>query len=282
CSSFVCTPAVPAGWEGPVWLATGDTTATDCPTQDTIAEGGLGFSSFPLASCPSCDCDPPHGQSCPDPVVRLYDPVDCSGGYDEAVTVYNPFDCQSFQDLVQYDSARVVPATPAGGSCDPSVGPPAIEPFSWPDPALVCEGDLGAAGGGCENGASCVARPPSPYLPRLCMYQPGLSACPQPNQTRYEVYTGFTDTRDCAACTCSNPSGGECGGTLRIYGGTSCGTAGNDVPMDGSCERLVGSMTFESLRYYPGSPVGSTCTPSGGEPTGKVEATGPFTVCCAP
>lgn len=279
CASFTCLPEVPAGWDGPVMLFAGSGTMPDCGFFQTVVEGGLEISSYPPANCPACSCSAPTGESCPMPVVELYDSGSCSAGPDLVVSPSSPGTCRTFQDTVEYDSARVLPAQPSGGSCQASAGPPDVPDFEWPDPALVCEADVPDAGGGCED-SGCVPRPPAPYLPQYCVFREGLLPCPGTNYDRFVVYDTFSDTRACSGCTCSSPDGGTCAGQVSVYGSSSCSGATNDVPTDGSCAGLSGSILYESLSYEPDGPSGSSCTPSGGVPVGSVKESDPVTVCC--
>lgn len=280
CDSFTCVPATPSGWDGPVWLYVGEEPAPSCPAGAPIVAGGLEISS-PPAVCTECSCDSPIGQACAPILVEFFDPFGCSGIPEETVVPSSPGQCENIVDTVQYDSARVVPQGPSGGSCSPSGGVANIVPVDWQNLATVCEANT-ASGGGCGAGTACIQRPASPWVQQVCFYRQGISSCPNAGYDRFTVFGGWTDSRACSPCECSSPTGGTCDNVLNVYGPEGCLGSATQLPNDGTCEPLVGSTYFESIRYTPGTPSGGSCAPSGGEPIGTANRTDATTVCCQP
>lgn len=279
CSSFTCAPATPSGWDGPVWLYAGGGPTPSCPTGAPVVAGGLDVSPVSPATCTGCSCDSPLGQSCAPPAVELFDPSTCTGIPAETVNQPSPGVCENVVDTVQYDSARIVAQPPAGGSCAAAGGLADVDPFAWPQPAMVCELNT-ALGEGCGDAAACVPLPPSLWVPQICFHRPGSTSCPGIGYDRYTVFSSWTDSRGCSTCECSSPTGGTCNDVVTVYGPEGCAGNGTQLPNDGTCQLLTGSTYYESLRYTPGVPSGASCTPSGGEPIGTVNPTGSTTVCC--
>ncbi len=280
CGSYACVPEAPDGWDGPAWLHVG-TEDPFCEAGRLVVDGGVGPLSFSEADCSACSCSDATGATCPLPTVELFDSTSCSGApFATEVPVNN---CTMVDDPVEFDSARVVPSSPQGGSCAASGGTPDLELPSWASHGVVCRADVAQAGAGCGGTSVCLAKPPSPYLGRFCFHRLGDVPCPNGSDTRHVVFGGWSDTRGCNSCQCSDPAGACADGTMRVFGNGFCSLGSNTVPMDGSCTQLSGGQFFTSILYQGGGqPSWVSCAPSGGDPTGTVAATDPMTVCCPP
>jgi len=281
CGSYACVPEAPDGWDGPAWLHVG-TDDPFCEGSRLVLDGGLGAPSFSAANCSNCSCSEATGATCPLPTVELFDSTSCSG--DPYTTqIQQAGACTTVDDPVEFDSGRVVPSGPQGGSCAASGGSPTLQDPTWGSRGVVCDADLAQSGAGCGGTSVCLAEPPSPYLGRFCFHRPGDVPCPNGSDARYVVFGGWTDARGCSPCECSDPAGVCEDGSVRVFGNAFCSLASNTVPMDGACTQLSGGQFFTSIRFEDGGvPSGIQCTASGGEPMGTVSPTDPVTVCCPP
>lgn len=277
CGSYVCMPTVPNGWAGPALYYEGAPAFPDC--SNPIGTGAVGQPLFAPALCSECTCGAPTGYFCPPPRVELFDASSCGTAPDINVTPPGPNTCAVFQDLVEYDSARAIPAPVSGGSCTASGGVPDLGTVDWQNFGQLCSAETATGGGGC-GGNTCVPAPPAPYFPRFCVFHPGEVSCPAPGSSRFVLFTASIDTRDCSPCACSDPVG-SCEGTVLVYGSTTCTGSNTSVPIDGACRTLsAGATNYESLRYYDYGAPGTACVAAGGEPVGDVQGTDPVTVCC--
>jgi len=100
---------------------------------------------------------------------------------------------------------------------------------------------------------------------------------------RSDWSTGFTDNRMCGACTCGNPTGGDCGSMIIAVGADS--QCANTTPagyLRATSPQLCfpnGVGEFAPWLQFQGTPVVLTCAPSSAQ-SGALTATGPTTLCC--
>src|SRR6185437_3705118 len=139
-----------------------------------------------------------------------------------------------------------------------------------------------------DNKKLCVPVAPPGFA--TCIYQMGDNDCPDgaesPYTEKHVFYGGVDDTRACAACSCSPPSGSVCSAEVFVYADSACATvpsyAATITSTGAECHDLapgaaLGSKSSSAPTYTPGA-----CQPSGGEPIGGVTAVVPSTFCCIP
>jgi len=134
---------------------------------------------------------------------------------------------------------------------------------------------------GCAAGFVCM---PKPATGGACVLLADASACPAATKTGQVVYAGLTDTRTCAACSCTL-SGASCDAlTLQMGSDYSCGVDMADIK---GGQRNCTTKQPASGVYTPGyalvgTPNNGTCTPSSSVSGGAVTPTGGHSLCCLP
>jgi hypothetical protein len=89
-------------------------------------------------------------------------------------------------------------------------------------------------------------------------------------------YAGINDTRGCSACTCGNPTGVSCSTTVTPFSDTAC-----TIPKTPTLATDVGCIASFSYFTYDPPTIAGACTASSVTPTGDVELTDLYTICCA-
>lgn len=292
---FMCVPAAPAGFTGPVALAEGATQA-DLPAcggaHPVESFTGWGSPQCPF-TCSACGCGSPTGVTCDNPTIGmglntgLGEPV-CA----KPLTELPIGTCMTISGT--YNSYATAAGRASGGTCTPTGGIPVKPPVGW-SASRVC-GSQAAGGAGCAAGLVCWPKPQTPYLSQACVFGAGDLACPAGGYTKKHDYyetQDLNDTRDCtSSCACGSPSGVTCPSKVAIY---SDKIIGREEPCDSSL--LLGEDTTPStcaklrsnIGFVKATPVikfhaGGSCTPSGDAvPAGTCTPTGPqTTVCCIP
>lgn len=277
---FTCADEVPPGWEGPYVVFSGDEGAETPSCGDGWPESLLlhaNISASPGAC--TCSCGGPVGSTCGTPSLTVYTAAsNCTGA---STTVSLPSgQCTSLGAgaSVLVLSAKATVPVPSGGGCAIAQdGLPA--PFVWKSKGLLCGGALGGAG--CDSG-TCVPKGGPDFQSGYCVAAAGDVACPSgPFQDRTVYYADAMDTRNCAPCDCSAPSGQTCTGATSLYTDDTCTIVGASIPNADQCKSLssLGAMSAEYLEAA-NQPAGGACAPSGGGPTGAITLTGAMTVCC--
>jgi hypothetical protein len=136
----------------------------------------------------------------------------------------------------------------------------------------------------CATGGQCLDVP-SPFQLRACILKQGMTTCPATDYTVQHTYYGSaTDMRGCTACTCGTPGGADCNSNahVELWSTSGCsagGTLSADLhPLPASCvspaPSALGGATLTT------TPVGGSCPPIGGQPSGMVVPENAVTVCC--
>lgn len=291
--------SAPSGFKGPVavWMGTTSDTAPGCsqssgyPNQVLNLEANL---NTPAASCPSCSCDAPTGETCPTVVnLSYYSDTQCQGAY-----YWGPLPVDSSNSCSGFELGRgpggeqpqsaVFDDIPTGGSCTShSSGQANIPKATWTNQARVCGG---ASTIGCGSGSVCAPVPAQSF--KLCVYQSGNVACPQPFSEQHTYYSGVTDTRACSQCDCGAPAGASCSGTIADSTGATCGVGTTTNIPAGTCTAVAKDSTPGTLdggladtrvvAYTPGTASGGNCPVIAAKVTGSLTKTGQYTVCCIP
>ncbi|MBI5531172.1 MAG: hypothetical protein HY898_00550 [Deltaproteobacteria bacterium] len=149
-----------------------------------------------------------------------------------------------------------------------------------PDTLPTCDGD-----GRCVAAATGGAQGP-------CISAKGDVPCPAAKEwgTRFLVYEGVGDTRDCdssscvcqpfaALCSCDN------GCAIEVASGSCGGTVLDELKPDGSCTQLTITLPPQVGVVLQGAnmPPNGQCAAAGeSKAVGQVAGTTPVTVCCKP
>lgn len=266
-----CVPEPPDGWSGPVALYLGTEPAPPCPAAfpSVALTGGLDPVA-PPASC-ECSCGDATGFDCS---VTVTEAGNACGAivFDPDQWVLDSGECQLVSTADNAFSAGAPTLDVSGASCEPSASE-SIARASWGSQAQAC---TAASAGACADG-TCIGQLGESYG-QMCIYAGGDVECPAGDFTEREViYAGFTDTRDCSACTCGTPSG-TCGGSVSYIGGCTGLTVFYGSHAAPGCGEALADPS--ALRYTAAANV--ECAPGGGAPVGDVTPTGATTMCCLP
>jgi hypothetical protein len=273
-AGYICAPAAPAGFEGPVALVRGapdvEPTCGGAFPEEVVA-GGLGSLDAEPPACAACTCGTPD--------------IACAA----ALSWFADAACGTELDAIEVASGGCVElssgdvaaaiassATPTG-SCTATGGQPEHEPATFETSAKLCAAPLGA---GCTGGV-CVTRPDAPFDAQLCVYRSGVGDCSAagPFTVALEMHGSVDDQRECTPCTCGAITGATCAGTTTIYrNNASCNGTSVVLAHDDGCA------SAESIRSYETAlaPSGGSCAADGGDAEGDAFATDPITLCCLP
>jgi hypothetical protein len=277
---FQCIPAVPVGWSGPTDLYLGAAAAPACPGLSTDSFDGMDGLQAPAASC-DCACGSPQvtcgGASLTTAIVSACSPS-CAITTPSLDTCFAaPAKCDT-RVLGPTGTFQTLTVSVESGTCMPqsTVG---ITPATWKSYARTCASPLGSARADCPAGQVCTRTPSDPFQPVACIVEAGAKACPAEGYTQAHVeFTGLSDTRSCAACTCGAPSKEECTGTLYAYAATTNGTCGG-MPDTYEPAVCVPTNSQSDLKVEAvGS--GGACAASTGTASGTATPTGTTTICC--
>ncbi|TPV95021.1 MAG: hypothetical protein B7733_12055 [Myxococcales bacterium FL481] len=176
------------------------------------------------------------------------------------------------------------------GSCSspqpeqPSLSAPAP---SWDEYHRTCHAPMVA--GTCNDSQVCVNAPAAPFARNICVFRQGRHSCPTGYQdSTYDVYGGYEDSRGCDDCTCVPRNAGE---TLRcdltVHGNFAEDCEGVAFPIRQVCQSsagvgddfgsLVRSAEIVDINIFGAS---NFCRAGGGDESGRVTESEPVTVCC--
>ncbi|MDB4982260.1 MAG: cell wall surface anchor family protein, partial [Myxococcales bacterium] len=174
--------------------------------------------------------------------------------------------------------ARLTPWNVATTGCAPS-GTPTKPTPTWGKALKFCAADKvdTAVGNGCATGSVCM---PKGAPGRSCVMLDAVGTCPAGTNAD-ALYTGFTDGRTCAACSCSS-SGASCNNvTVQMGSDYSCGVDYADLHGgQATCASQANGVYVPGYKIA-GAPTPPTCTPASAA-TGALTPTGGRTVCCLP
>lgn len=281
----VCLPAVPSDWTGPLTTFKRPSTVDPTPCSNGVLPKRRFLTKGKEVHCSPCACGDREGASCKIASVEIKtgDPgnTTCAG--------VAPIDVSS-ASCGEFDA----PTTPPGlsvraslaevkGSCPASGGVVDNRPPVFQESYDTCP----LAGGGVGCGTStCV---PLSNEAQTCILHAGVDAfCPSGWNTRIVVFDDADDNRGCTTCSCDDPATvcGKAKLELQRVGG--CGIDANSVrpsvDVDGTCTYLNVNESLPGTKWHlapSGVAVTSTsCTPSGGQPTGDVSPKNGSVLCC--
>jgi len=299
----VCAPETPAGFEGPVLVATGPAIGLPlCPLGTKEVIWALADPQLGPRDCPTCVCgEPPgtcefptswdtHTTVCQAPTPPVSGSFDAPANWDGSCTTANALSEGKLCGGVPcVRSLSVAPPVVVEGDCPVLGEEPTDLPIpyggtinEWPTPfsvaALACANDGKTP---CKY-ASCSPEPPSSF--EVCVYATGDVVCPQDWTKRSVFFEGGTDNRECSACTCSPPTGGSCTVQIHVYTDSAC-TNEQLSPyvssdMSAPCYDLMSGISLGSKKAEVIERLPGTCSPQGGESTGEIEMEKPITFCC--
>ncbi len=273
----VCVDPVPAGWTGP--LAVFDQTggppapqAPSCPSNfpTDVFDGNANLSAA-AASC-GCNCNVSSPGTCGAPTVAIYTGSSCgtTSCYSATISTCTTMTCNTGT------SAKVTAPAPVGGACT-ATPTKTVPPATWTRTGRACQtSDVTT---GCAGSSVCVPLPQAPFASTVCILQAGDVACPPGEYSqKFLYYDGVTDTRDCSTCGCTM---GTCsGGVVTIWDATGCSGSKITINADGQCHNTNGVTTIAAVLSTPAT--NTSCSSSGGSPTGNATPSGPTTICCVP
>lgn len=314
-SAYSCVSPPPSGWQGHFALYDGPAASSPgCsgvyPTSAFLGNGG--FSATP-ATCSQCTCAAPQGEKCNMPATIESADSTCGNvntcGADLptdwavpcVVSMQSPYlpgqqnfcgpsavDCTTGSFAPCNVSLTVGPTTVTSGSCTASSVTPTKPAPTWQSLGEACGEPT--PGTGCNGSQVCLPKPASGFAPNVCIMKAGDQACPPgPFQEQHVFHTGFTDSRDCTACSCGASAGASCSATVTVYGvNTGCNGAAvatiNTNTAAGACANLAGNPMVGSRKAVTTAPTGGACPASGGQPLGAAapDAATAVTFCCIP
>lgn len=274
--THVCLAAPPEGWHGPVVRLQRPTLAPvpECPEAYPleVVEAGVDVIADP-ATC-SCTCGAADDVECESSThLQNY-------GTDDACVDATPLSFEVFATACNIFPAiypgftrwTLDPVLVQGGACEPGVVIETTEP--------VFATALTACGGaetieGCQPDHVCTPHSGD----ELCIWQEGDARCPAAYENRFVYYGTVDDTRDCEACTCSEPVGLCEGVSAILYSGICNVPVSGVIAGDGECHETSADQT-RSAAVQLGTPS-AFCMPSPSAPLGEVTGATPTTVCCA-
>jgi hypothetical protein len=301
-----CLPPAP-GFLGPEFVYKGAALgALECPVEaPTQSFYGVADPSLvppPPLSCPACACDAPEGActlpatwtvssaACADPAGGIKTPFDPPAGWDGACLADKAIPAGAMCSgkpcvrsvTVSAPVLEETPCTPRKLESEPKpTGFKAELPLDWrvaqacgpASPWLACKG---------EEDKLCVPKPSEAFA--TCVRAPGDVACPAGWPVRALYFADWQDARACSDCACSAPMGGSCLVRATVASDATCSAQPQPLfvsSMDpGGCVDVpsgvaLGSKEAALLAYEPG-----TCTPLESVTEGKVDVSGPVTLCC--
>ncbi len=291
-AGYTCKKSPPSGWEGYFRTAGDPFDTTNTPPSCPDGSPPEKYLSNPgSTACTPCTCGALTG-ACSAARIDCSQNKDCNGATDWSAKFQS---CSQVGYPSELSCRLEAPAPASGGSCPPSGGELSVKQ-PWGRWLYAC-GAPRTTGGGCVLGQSCAAPGSGAYSGSVCIRKAGEQSCPPGWSTRLVGYQDATDTRGCAACTCTPvQSGIVCSpGEYTFYDHhvCKCGSypvcQGNKVVNSTSCvdvsNLLDWSLTDNKGDWggqYTKAPavVAGTCTPSGGQPTGSIQTTGAVTYCC--
>ncbi|AKT41515.1 uncharacterized protein CMC5_057230 [Chondromyces crocatus] len=279
CQPGECADQPPVGWEGPVWLWTGEQTlAPPCPdaAPSLVYEGHAGLQTH--GTCGTCTC---NDLECLLPAGVSVSKGDCGGPLIDVLTPPGwDGSCWSFPPI--NDSKGAIFWGSSRTECQPAVAQVKKQAsFSWDTFAMAC------STAGEHDECSALAGDCFPLVPpgfERCVFSASEAmSCPADYPEMRRFHSMVEDRSLCSPCDCLPPETTGCHFFVDMSEGNDCSrrTIGTTVGYNlGGClltaaPRQFASMYAEVRRLDPG-----TCTPQGGEFLGGFEPAQTTTFCC--
>lgn len=294
-SDFMCTPATPTGWSGPIALYDqgGGPPAPVAPT----CSGNYSFDSFdgnssPTSPATSCGCTCGAAQDvCSNPSIAIYPdnacvPTNrCGSAGPATCTVANgsPL-CPNGGESAQV----AVPPQPTGtGSCTAGSTVNGLPASEWARTGRGCGSSRAFSTGGCAGAQVCANKPSSSFLPALCVWQNGSTTCSSATgyPVHYTYYAGVVDSRGCAtgSCGCGSPTDVSCSLTgVTSYTTPTCSDGGTLLAnLDAGFCNVIGNLQVWGITTSVAT-AGRCASSGSATSTGSVvpDPSRAITVCC--
>lgn len=273
CSNDGACVSNPGGaWMGPFAVINSDI-GCEGPFPDQAVELFQGFN----AGTASCDCSCGAATAVCSTQIRAtgWALVDCSLGQGQHTVGEN--ECYN-----TFSASHSVRLGTASASCGAGTVTADLPTPTFARSVDVC-GGFSSAPGECEVGQTCVPKPSSNFEAGICYVQQGDHACPAGFSDRILSYTGFSDTRACAAsCSCQG-SGAVCSVNVNRYTGTNCGSPQDVVTIDSGSNSCIVPDSGDVRSIRPNDVQverNGTCAPGAIGVIGTVQGEGATTVCC--
>lgn len=270
---FVCEPAAPGGWSGPVVVVTraGEGASPSCPSNapSTVFATRSGINA-PPAAC-ECLCAPPPAESLACGSATIYSSSSCiTIGRSVATLADDTCTTLSLPTTGTWSLNAPPFSARAGASCT-AMPATTVPPIDW---AASHRGCGFGAPVGCGDARVCAPRR-SPEE-RLCVYVDGEATCPAAFPELLSTAEDATDSRGCSACSCGAVEG-RCGGYIDITDGCP-GRLLHERINVGACQTASSIPDgWANTSYTPTA----SCPPSAPTPVGTATLTMIRTVCCA-
>ncbi len=281
---FQCVPEVPLGWNGPFELYVGQQPPPDCsndPNFVTISFTGHDGFDPGNATC-SCTCTPTVTCTAPDLVI--YDNGSCDDSGVCATLTLLPGMCLALASGACMPQAVSAGAATASVTCNGELDADIPAP-TWTSNVRACASSVDPSRSNCPVGQICQPSPSQAFSGQLCIGVSGDSPnCPQdsPYSVRSVYYEDVSDTRDCSACTCGNPSGFTCSAVFTEF--DSCASKNvqttHNAPF--GCDLTQNGNNAVQLALTEDDAGSGSCPPMGGMLQGAAMPTNAATFCCLP
>jgi hypothetical protein len=290
---FTCTPAVPAGFTGPVaFVQEAPASGGDAPAPPACAAPytvqAVNGVNDPIVSPPTCTCacGAVDGGCSASSVETFLDNVCVNPCNGVSAPTCMPSGCGTTSTPRSSQSAIVSVPVPMGGACTEFVQktvPPWNAAQDWGVTGRACATSSTLPEGGCTGTEICAPAPPSGFGTSLCVYRSGLQTCPSTYPNQHLFYASGTDTRSCVdGCSCGSPTGVSCSVVGSVSSSATCAGASLLFADAGSCAAFGSAFTTPFFVNATVTPSGGSCAPGGGAtPSGGVTPNNPVTVCCA-
>jgi hypothetical protein len=276
----VCVEDAPAGWEGPMAIASAAATASSPSCTGTGYERQVltkfGAIDMGSATC-GCACGAP-AHSC-GAVNMQRGSVSCFQLTTVVSAVEYPNMAPNTCINVTGSGQNFYPTSNyTGGMCPPQPTSNFVR-ARFTERVTGCETN-DASPAGCAAASQCVPALDNP-LDSFCIYRDGDHACPAgPFSARTLYYDTLDDPRSCTTCNCG-VSTGSCTGRVTFVQQPCPGELAVATLNYGACATIdSGGIAMAATPTTP-TPTG-TCAPSGGAVQGTVTTAGAVTVCCKP
>ena len=291
-----CVPAAPPGWAGP--FAISESSSPDAGSQGCTND--FWVSALDLVAGPSadpasctCSCGPPSGDVCSTPNVSYFRDRACTMPCAAPTPIGSTCTTLSATGCGPSPHFSIGESWADGGACAP-IATMSLPPLEWSSSAHLCAPAPSVELGACSSGQACVpSLDSSSATPILCVAQPGNLRCPSVYGFRHApqspagadagsdsgtpYFAQANDGRGCTPCGCDAPSGVACASSgVVTYSDPVCTMPGATMEPDAGC------MPFGTYNTTCAGAAasGGKCNATGGQPTGGITLTSPYTICC--
>ena len=297
-----CAPHIPPGWSTPalVWVGA-EAAAPPCSSvvgNPSEIYTGHADPEAPVL-CGACKCDPPTG-SCTLPATLTASSALCPG--DGSSVVHSSFDppaswggtctpanaipaAKLCNGVPCVQSVTIAPLTIKQDDCLPIPPDNVQQPPTWKTFARACAFDSFSLT--CNTTGVCTPRPLDTAF-KVCTVQagnPNKLKCPAGYPHRSVFYDDVFEAASCSPCTCQDPTGGTCTGSIGLFSDGACGAPllGPTLSIDAKgpkCYDLPQGSALGSKSASEPIFTAGACVAKGGGLTNGVLPLGAEVICC--